>query len=864
MSLRLSTASLSAQARQGPAGPLAFHLHSSSIIIPYTTSNRGPIPSPSHQRRSLTWWGYRSGRWPSDTQSSQKKVPRRDRPYIHKCMPHGRHEVWRERHPEYNLRVRTWAKRNGPASWRDRGYKQSSDREVKSPWEDSHQSLWKEFEEEHNHFDKQFEEFKRRVDADPFGALFGRRLQRLNYHPHLPNFWMSIFNSLFGQEQPRERKTINVEKAEKDIDDKTFSTVKATDTSNKTTSTADTTPEKSTPESSSDTNVSFEFDPISGRMVPKTTSPSVDSVTSNNKEDGNGVDIPVKTFKKDGKPETPQASATAVGETVDTASTGNTDRPNDVQASVQKDPSPESSDNSGTTSHETRFIPVDNTEGTEKSQTGSTEKEQDSFVGQMGNPKQDTPSWSFWRSPNLKSLFGRENAAEEKTPQKAPNQQTFEDPRDEDLDLLRSSDIRASYGSAGAKQNSGETKTKSHEELEREFDSYSDTEGHISAQDLRSRARGEETTPVAAANNETAEEKTQRENIDHLADEIQGIYEDTYGKIYDPKSRAPARDSNTTDEYVPEATEEAKAPGSTRVDNRSAPAQIDSQDPTPSTTVFAQYDLPAAEETIDNMLFELRHFERSIDSLRDELHETINQFTSITEDGPLRTARYKILAYDPSSSRVINAEVTSSASSAEQTPLSLEDFFSNLDNPASFVPHLAALDAQGYEVVSGAKNVLVFKKVRTIADKEDGDKSSIASDASKSPSQIAHPATESISEVEGNPTIPHPDPFSASSPSSPTSHKVHRQETVFTGGPPNWSPYPPSPPIQPNTGTDHPSSSSPGGDGPKKESFLHKTSRRVILTGVATAGTCYALGVVSEYFRTGGQDGKGPEGFTAI
>ena len=33
--------------------------------------------------------------------------------------------------------------------------------------------------------------------------------------------------------------------------------------------------------------------------------------------------------------------------------------------------------------------------------------------------------------------------------------------------------------------------------------------------------------------------------------------------------------------------------------------------------------------------------------------------------------------------------------------------------------------------------------------------------------------------------------------------------------------------------------------------------RRMAITGVATAGTCYAIGVVSEYFRTGGEDGWG-------
>lgn len=39
---------------------------------------------------------------------------------------------------------------------------------------------------------------------------------------------------------------------------------------------------------------------------------------------------------------------------------------------------------------------------------------------------------------------------------------------------------------------------------------------------------------------------------------------------------------------------------------------------------------------------------------------------------------------------------------------------------------------------------------------------------------------------------------------------------------------------------------------------------RMALAGIATAASCYAIGVVTEYFRTGGQDGRGIDGFTAF
>jgi hypothetical protein len=38
--------------------------------------------------------------------------------------------------------------------------------------------------------------------------------------------------------------------------------------------------------------------------------------------------------------------------------------------------------------------------------------------------------------------------------------------------------------------------------------------------------------------------------------------------------------------------------------------------------------------------------------------------------------------------------------------------------------------------------------------------------------------------------------------------------------------------------------------------------KRVLIGGAWVAGISYALGVVGEYFTTGGVDGKGPTGFS--
>ena len=38
----------------------------------------------------------------------------------------------------------------------------------------------------------------------------------------------------------------------------------------------------------------------------------------------------------------------------------------------------------------------------------------------------------------------------------------------------------------------------------------------------------------------------------------------------------------------------------------------------------------------------------------------------------------------------------------------------------------------------------------------------------------------------------------------------------------------------------------------------------MFLAGIATAASCYAIGVVTEYFRAGGRDGHRMDGFTAF
>ena len=72
---------------------------------------------------------------------------------------------------------------------------------------------------------------------------------------------------------------------------------------------------------------------------------------------------------------------------------------------------------------------------------------------------------------------------------------------------------------------------------------------------------------------------------------------------------------------------------------------------------------------------------------------------------------YKILAYDPTMQTIDVAETTSFVKDSAQ-PLSPADVMLRLSNPSKFFPHFKPLQDQGFEIVSGSGDVLVFRKVR--------------------------------------------------------------------------------------------------------------------------------------------------------
>ncbi|ETS82496.1 hypothetical protein PFICI_04372 [Pestalotiopsis fici W106-1] len=208
-------------------------------------------------------------------------------------------------------------------------------------------------------------------------------------------------------------------------------------------------------------------------------------------------------------------------------------------------------------------------------------------------------------------------------------------------------------------------------------------------------------------------------------------------------------------------------------------------------------------------------------------------FVRMYGSSPKVKTQKEILAYDPTMQNVSIAETTSIVPD-QATPLTPADVLLRLSNPTKFFPHFAPLQAQGFEIVSGSGDVLVFRKTRDIATAHESN---------------PHPVNPI--DMMGKPTV-HPSAAAFASPTgfinydAPTTEEqspafrsnidVRREEPVFSG----------------------PKATAPGSKQIRKKRSITK---RVLIGGVWIAGLSYALGVIGEYFVTGGIDGKGPTGF---
>ncbi|KAK3115117.1 hypothetical protein LTR53_005848 [Teratosphaeriaceae sp. CCFEE 6253] len=78
---------------------------------------------------------------------------------------------------------------------------------------------------------------------------------------------------------------------------------------------------------------------------------------------------------------------------------------------------------------------------------------------------------------------------------------------------------------------------------------------------------------------------------------------------------------------------------------------------------------------------------------------------------------YKILAYD-SGNDIFTTATTTANFSGTETPMGIPQALSQLYQPARFVPHFAKLQEDGWQVIHGTSDLLVFKKVAVLVPAE--------------------------------------------------------------------------------------------------------------------------------------------------
>ncbi|TDZ28442.1 hypothetical protein C8035_v007461 [Colletotrichum spinosum] len=222
----------------------------------------------------------------------------------------------------------------------------------------------------------------------------------------------------------------------------------------------------------------------------------------------------------------------------------------------------------------------------------------------------------------------------------------------------------------------------------------------------------------------------------------------------------------------------------------------------------------------------------------------VNSPSSATKQNLKEPVIYKILAYDPTMQSINTAETTSVVPD-NATPLTPAEVLLRLSNPTKFFPYFSPFQKEGYEIVSGSGDVLVFRKVREAVSSSPELITARFAPTIEKPTMYKAPKVNPIDMMGSDPVVP-----SAYS-SSPTGYLNYD----YPGAEAEDKPPPPfSSPRRRNTI----SGDAQDLKAPKRQ----KRSRvkKVVLGAVWVGGITYAIGVVGEYFNTGGSDGKGPKG----
>ncbi|KAL2193399.1 hypothetical protein P885DRAFT_81269 [Corynascus similis CBS 632.67] len=209
---------------------------------------------------------------------------------------------------------------------------------------------------------------------------------------------------------------------------------------------------------------------------------------------------------------------------------------------------------------------------------------------------------------------------------------------------------------------------------------------------------------------------------------------------------------------------------------------------------------------------------------------------------------YKILAYDPTKQCIETAETTSNVPD-NAAPLTLAEILLRISNPAKFFPYFAPLQAQGFEIVSGSGDVLIFRKVRGgVPTAETGISSASSVTAMSTGTSAAGVNPIDMTGERRDYTI------AAGRFASPTGFVNYDLPSTGRSDEREHTNHEHAAAV----GEKERTSSTAGPVGKKGKRSLPK---KVAVGAACLAGSAYSVGVVSEYFKNGGADGKGPKGF---
>ncbi|KAI4253891.1 MAG: hypothetical protein LQ352_003423 [Teloschistes flavicans] len=373
-----------------------------------------------------------------------------------------------------------------------------------------------------------------------------------------------------------------------------------------------------------------------------------------------------------------------------------------------------------------------------------------------------------------------------------------------------------------------------------------------------------------------------------LIREIRGIYEDTYGIIdtrhRQPGTRAPSAgppESTIVEAAVPSTSQDNKVQGTSEREQKIPQTQGPLSVREKITTLLEQFaddsrsmqKLLRAPELTPELREEIFNRNRNMRNASDGISEALSsappkfckeavqqavkpttQIQSNTVPHSTDISKpctvYSVLAYDPSIQQVKTAEMSSPGESSSDRRLSLSEALSSLTDPAKFLPHLTTLQSQGYEIVSSDTNILVLRKIgkaplpsayppaaeeeetetverRSSINPIDGTTTQTGNFAS--PTGFVGEAVLPAQEMEGDEAT-----------RKPSGHKVRREEDVFSGpSSSRWEHYRPH----------HKADKLRRKANYRRASERRRTTRRMVIAGLWTAGLCYFIGVATEFLR---------------